>query len=169
MEKRSITISRMISIYIAVVSMLVGITTLIAILFIVIFLNGERSFAADYVEKAVEAWILDCQKSGKINTALFPEGADIIVVSDDGSDSFVKVSPSKEKVLRKFARKSSPENGRMLRGQDVYLRMDAPGENVFIHYRVSAPFEFMFLFVFALAYLIEVLIPTVILVKKKKI
>ena len=121
MEKRSMTISRMIGIYIAVVSTLIGFTTLIAIVFIAVFLNGESSFAADNVEKAVEAWIHDCQESGEINTALFPEGADIIIVSADGEELFVKVSHSKEKALRKFARESSVENGRNLHGKDVYL------------------------------------------------
>ncbi|WP_029231391.1 histidine kinase dimerization/phospho-acceptor domain-containing protein [Butyrivibrio sp. VCB2006] len=168
MEKRSMTISRMIGIYIAVVSTLIGFTTLIAIVFIAVFLNGESSFAADNLEKAVEAWIYDCQKCGEINTALFPEGADIIVVSSDGEELFVKVSHSKEKALRKFAQESSQENGRLLRGQDVYLRLDAPDKSAFIHYTVSAPHEYLILFIFALAYLLEVLIPTVILVKTIK-
>ncbi|WP_022763515.1 histidine kinase dimerization/phospho-acceptor domain-containing protein [Butyrivibrio sp. AD3002] len=167
MEKRSITISRMISIYIAVVSVLIGFTTLVALI-IAFFLNRESSFAADNVEKAVEAWIHDCQESGEINTALFPEGADIIVVSTDGEEIFVKVSSSKEKALRKFARESSPENGRLLHGKDVYLRMDAADESAFIHYCVSAPHEYLILFTFALAYLLEVLIPTVVLIKKIK-
>ncbi|WP_081667832.1 histidine kinase dimerization/phospho-acceptor domain-containing protein [Butyrivibrio sp. WCD2001] len=167
MEKRSMTISRMISIYIAVVSVLIGFTTLVALI-IAFFLNRESSFAADNVEKAVEAWIHDCQESGEINTALFPEGADIIVVSTDGEEIFVKVSSSKEKALRKFARESSPENGRLLHGKDVYLRMDAADESAFIHYCVSAPHEYLILFTFALAYLLEVLIPTVVLIKKIK-
>ncbi|MBP3196565.1 MAG: hypothetical protein J6N21_06120, partial [Butyrivibrio sp.] len=84
---------------------------LIAIVFIAVFLNVESSFAADNIEKAVEAWIYDCKKCGEINTALFPEGADIIVVSADGEESFVNVSHSKEKALRKFAQESSVENG----------------------------------------------------------
>ena len=168
MEKRSMTISRMIGIYIAVVSALIGFTTLIAIVFIAVFLNGESSFAADNLEKAVESWIYDCQKSGEINTAHFPEGADIIIVSADGEELFVKVSHSKEKALRKFARESSVENGRNLHGKDVYLRLDASDERAFIHYTVSAPHEYLILFTFALAYLLEVLIPTVVLVKKIK-
>ena len=70
------TISRMIGIYIAVVSALIGFTTLIAIVFIAVFLNGESSFAADNIEKAVEAWIYDCKECGEMNTALFPKGVD---------------------------------------------------------------------------------------------
>ena len=148
------TISRMIGIYITVVSILIGFTTLVAIIFIAVFLDGESSFAADNVAKAVETWIHDCQESGEINTALFPEGADIIVVSADGEKIYAKVSQSKEKALRKFAQESSPENGRMLRGQDVYLRLDAPDESAFIHYCVSAPHAYLVLFIFALAYLL---------------
>ncbi|SDA37573.1 His Kinase A (phospho-acceptor) domain-containing protein [Butyrivibrio sp. INlla18] len=162
------TISRMIGIYIAIVCVLIGFTTLVAIMFISFFLKGESSYAADNVEKAVEAWIIDCQESGEINTALFPEGADIIVISADGKEILVKVSSSKEKALRKFAKESSPENGRMLKGQDVYLRMDAVDRSAFIHYCVSAPYEYLILFGLALAYLLEVLIPTVVLVKKIK-
>ncbi len=116
MEKRSMTISRMIGIYNSVVSALIGFTTLIAIVCIAVFLNGESSFAADDLEKAGESWIYDCQESGDINTALFPKGADIIVVSADGEELFVKVSHSKEKALRKFAQESSSENGRKLHG-----------------------------------------------------
>ncbi|MBR5637070.1 MAG: hypothetical protein IKW81_09100 [Pseudobutyrivibrio sp.] len=168
MEKRSITISRMIGTYIAVVSALIGFTTLVAIIFFAFFLNRESSFAADNAEKAVEAWIYGCQESGEINTALFPEGADIIVISADGEESFAKVSHSKEKSLRKFAQESSPENGRMLKGQDVYLRLDAADESAFVHYSVSVPYEYLILFIFALTYLLEVLIPTVVLVKKIK-
>nr|WP_297707120.1 histidine kinase dimerization/phospho-acceptor domain-containing protein [uncultured Butyrivibrio sp.] len=168
MEKRSLTISRLIGIYIAVVSVLIGFTSLVAIIFITFFLKGESSFAADNVEKAVEAWIYDCQKSGEISTALFPEGADIIVISADGEVSFVKVSHSNEKALRKFARESSPENGRKLHGKNVYLRLDAVDESAFIHYCVSAPHEYLILSIFALAYLLEVLIPTVVLVKMIK-
>ncbi len=167
MEKRSMTISRMIGIYIAVICVLIGFTTLVALI-IAFLLNRESSFAADNVEKAVETWIYDCQESGEINTALFPERADIIVVSADGEEIFVKVSSSKEKALRKFANKSSRENGRKLHGKDVYLRMDAADESAFIHYCVSAPHEYLILFTFALAYLLEVLIPTVVLVKKIK-
>lgn len=161
------TISRMIGIYIAVICVLIGFTTLVALI-IAFLLNRESSFAADNVEKAVETWIYDCQESGEINTALFPERADIIVVSADGEEIFVKVSSSKEKALRKFANKSSRENGRKLHGKDVYLRMDAADESAFIHYCVSAPHEYLILFTFALAYLLEVLIPTVVLVKKIK-
>ena len=167
MEKGSMTISRMIGIYIAVICVLIGFTTLVALI-IAFLLNRESSFAADNVEKAVETWIYDCQESGEINTALFPERADIIVVSADGEEIFVKVSSSKEKALRKFANKSSRENGRKLHGKDVYLRMDAADESAFIHYCVSAPHEYLILFTFALAYLLEVLIPTVVLVKKIK-
>lgn len=167
MEKRSMTISRMIGIYIAVICVLIGFTTLVALI-IAFLLNRESSFAADNVEKAVETWIYDCQESGEINTALFPERADIIVFSADGEEIFVKVSSSKEKALRKFANKSSRENGRKLHGKDVYLRMDAANESAFIHYCVSAPHEYLILFTFALAYLLEVLIPTVVLVKKIK-
>lgn len=167
MEKGSMTISRMIGIYIAVICVLIGFTTLVALI-IAFLLNRESSFAADNVEKAVETWIYDCQESGEINTALFPERADIIVVSADGEEIFVKVSSSKEKALRKFANKSSRENGRKLHGKDVYLRMDAADESAFIHYCVSAPHEYLIIFTFALAYLLEVLIPTVVLVKKIK-
>lgn len=158
----------MIGIYIAVVGALVGITTIVAFLFIRIFLNDDSSFAADNVEKKVNEWISECQESGQLETAHFPEGADIIVVTTDGEKAFMKVTKSQEKALRDFAEKSSATNGRVLKGQDVYLRIDAVSEIAYVHYSVSAPFEYLFLFIFVFAYLLEVLIPTIVLVKKIK-
>ena len=159
----------MISIYIISILTLVGITSFAVLIFWAFYLGDGSSKRADAVEKEVDDWVTVSDKEHEFDIVSFPEGADCIIISDANEEIYASASQEYEKKLRDFIRFSELyENERYLDGQDVYMAVHEGGETAYIHYSLATPHEWIFLFGVILIYLLEILIPTMILIGRIK-
>ena len=159
----------MISIYIISILVLVGITSFAVWIFWAFCLGDGSSKRADAVEKEVDAWVTVSENEHEFDTASFPQGADCIIISDASEDIYVSASQEYEKKLQDFISFSEAyESDRYLDGQDVYLAVHEGGETAYIHYSLATPHEWIFLFGVILIYLLEILIPTMIVIGRIK-
>ncbi len=124
---------------------------------------------ADYAEQKVEAWIDNCKEKERIEIESFPENADYVWIDNDGKLLRSSQDAENNKGLKKFIeRYEKYEIGRDIKGHNVYTILKDDNSVVFIHYIIGYRYEYVFLIIVVLVLMIDVLIPTLLLIKRIK-
>ena len=167
MEKRGISIGGMMGIYIISVISLLCITALICTISVTMWMNSDSYTEPGKIERDVEGWLSDSLYSGEFDTSSFPEEAGCIMISESGEEIYSHFDGSDENSLRDFVSEfeNTPEC-RILRGQNVYLKVNAEGASVYIHYNLGVHNEYLIFGVAALSFALVVIVPTIIVIRK---
>ena len=124
---------------------------------------------AEYAEQKVEAWIDNCKEKERIEIESFPENADYVWIDNDGKLLRSSQDAENNKELKKFIeRYEKYEIGRDIKGNNVYTILKDDNSVVFIHYIIGYRYEYIFLIIVVLVLMIDVLIPTLLLIKRIK-
>jgi len=167
MEKNGIKISKMVGIYIFSVICLLGITV-IAVFFAISMWMSSGSYAEPReVEKSVEKWIADSIVSNELDPSSFPQDAGCIITDEGGNEVFASFAGD-EKKLRKYAEEHPTGESRILKGQDIYIRFEIGTEAAYVHYSLEVKNEYMILALILVLFVLEVMVPTVILIRRMK-
>ena len=167
MEKRGISIGKMMGIYIISIICLLCITAVITVILVTMWLNSDSYVEPGKIDRDVETWVYESVASGEFDTSSFPERAGCIIIADSGEEIYSHFSGFDEESLRSFITEfeSSPEC-RILRGQDVYLKFGENGATAYIHYDMSASNEFVVFAIVLLVFALVIVIPTIIVIRK---
>ncbi len=164
MEKANVRLSGVIGLYLIVIVTLIGIVSIAA----AFAFNGLTTVRADDTEKRVESWIDESKRNGEYDLALFPQKADYIVVENGKIISSEIRNGDPEKLKQFFSYSKEFGQGVFLDGQEVY-RVDEIGEStIFTHYSVGVPSEWIVLGFIIVAYILSILVPSVVLINKLK-
>ena len=169
MEKRGISIGRMVGIYVISIICLISITLLITALSVTVWMNSGSYVEPGEIERKVESWVAESITSGEFDTSSFPENAGCIMIDEDGEEIYSAFDGSDEKKLREFAKQSegTPE-ARILQGQDVYIKVTLGGVSAHVHYNMGVGYEYVILAAVFLLLILEVMVPTIILIHRIK-
>ncbi|SDB12897.1 His Kinase A (phospho-acceptor) domain-containing protein [Pseudobutyrivibrio sp. YE44] len=164
MEKTNVKLSGIVLAYLLVVVALLGAVTIVA----VIVFNNMTPSRADDTENQVEAWIDMVESDSEINMASFPKKADYVLESDgqEISSSISNINPKKmEEYITSY---KTYGQEKYLEGQEVYIAKTIGESTIYIHYSLGVPGEWMALSFIVLAYILVIIIPSVILISKLK-
>lgn len=169
MEKRSDGLSKIIIKYIIIVFTLI-LTSLcvLAIISLIIFSKKDVK-PANYVEQKVEAWIDSCKEKGAIEVESFPENADYIWKKNDGK----LIANSEDAtnncgLLRFIEGYEKYQIGQDIKGNNVYTILKDDNSVIFIHYVIGYKYEYLILIIMVLVIVLDVMIPTILLIKRIK-
>ncbi len=169
MEKRSDGLSKIIIKYIIIVITMILVSLGIMALVLLCILTKKDLKPADYAEQKVEAWIDDCKEKERIEIESFPENADYVWKDNDGKLLRSSQDAENNKELKKFIERNEKyEIGRDIKGHNVYTILKDDNSVVFIHYIIGYRYEYIFLIIVVLVLMIDVLIPTLLLIKRIK-
>lgn len=169
MEKRSDGLSKIIIKYIIIVITMILVSLGIMALVFLCILTKKDLKPADYAEQKVEAWIDNCKEKERIEIESFPENADYVWIDNDGKLLRSSQDAENNKELKKFIeRYEKYEIGRDIKGNNVYTILQDDNSVVFIHYIIGYRYEYIFLIIVVLVLMIDVLIPTLLLIKRIK-
>ena len=165
MEKRGISFGRMVGIYVISIMCLIGITVLITLISVTAWMNSDSYVEPGEIEREVETWVAQTKASGEFDMSSFPEDAGCIMTDEEGNEVYTALDGSDEKKFRNFIKQceSYPES-KVLQGQDVYLKLTIDGISVHIHYNMGVGNEYLILMGVILLLILEVAVPTVILI-----
>ncbi|MBP3753908.1 MAG: hypothetical protein J6I66_03545 [Lachnospiraceae bacterium] len=165
MEKRGISFGRMVGIYVISIMCLIGITVLITLISVATWMNSDSYVEPGEIEREVENWVDQTKTSGEFDMSSFPENAGCIMTDEDGNEVYTALDGSDEKNFRNFIKQceSYPES-KVLQGQDVYLKLTIDGTSAYIHYNMGVGNEYLILAGVILLLILEVAVPTVILI-----
>ncbi|MCR5716685.1 MAG: hypothetical protein K6G23_07570 [Lachnospiraceae bacterium] len=165
MEKANVKLSGIIGRYLLGIIALLGIVTLIA--GAVVMHLTTRS--ADDTEQQIVTWLAEGKESGVYDPATLPQNADYLWEAD-GAEILVDIHVGSEEKLRQYASVYKTSGAEiMLDGQEVYRgEVLGDGEILFIHYSLAVPGEWIALFMIVLAYVLAILVPSVVLIAKLK-
>ncbi|MCR4567512.1 MAG: hypothetical protein K5769_05645 [Pseudobutyrivibrio sp.] len=167
MEKRTIDISRIIMIYIFAVLTMITITSVVTAKLVGEYLDGNHA-SPDAIEKQVEGWLAEAEKSNRFDTKNFPEVAECIIENENG-DIVFKTKLDSKNDLEDFVKIfKSQKLERNLQGQDVYLAKEVSGETAYIHYSLHVDNEWIMLALIVIIFAVEIIIPTAIVIFKIK-
>ena len=169
MEKRSDGLSKIIIKYVIIVITMILVSLGIMALVFLCILTKKDLKPADYAEQKVEAWIDNCKEKERIEIESFPENADYVWIDNDGKLLRSSQDAENNKELKKFIeRYEKYEIGRDIKGNNVYTILQDDNSVVFIHYIIGYRYEYIFLIIVVLVLMIDVLIPTLLLIKRIK-
>lgn len=169
MEKRSDGLSKIIIKYIIIVITMILVSLGIMALVLLCILTKKDLKPAEYAEQKVEAWIDNCKEKERIEIESFPENADYVWKDNDGKLLRSSQDAENNKELKKFIeRYEKYEIGRDIKGNNVYTILKDDNSVVFIHYIIGYRYEYIFLIIVVLVLMIDVLIPTLLLIKRIK-
>jgi signal transduction histidine kinase len=169
MEKRCDGISKIIIKYIIIVfTLMVTSLGLLAVISLIIFSKKDLK-PANYVEQKVEEWIDSCKEKGSIEIESFPEDADYVWKANDGKMIGSSADADNNNGLKKFMeRYEKHQIGQEIKGHNVYMTVTDDDSVLFIHYIIGYRYEYIFLIIVVLVLMIDILIPTVLLIKRIK-
>ena len=169
MEKRSDGLSKIIIKYVIIVITMILVSLGIMALVFLCILTKKDLKPADYAEQKVEVWIDNCKEKERIEIESFPENADYVWIDNDGKLLRSSQDVENNKELKKFIeRYEKYEIGRDIKGHNVYTILKDDNSVVFIHYIIGYRYEYIFLIIVVLVLMIDVLIPTLLLIKRIK-
>lgn len=169
MEKRSDGLSKIIIKYIIIVITMILVSLGIMALVFLCILTKKDLKPADYAEQKVEAWIENCKEKERIEIESFPENADYVWKDNDGKLIRSSQDAENNKGLKEFIeRYEKYEIGQDIKGHNVYTILKDDNSVVFIHYIIGYRYEYIFLIIVVLVLMIDVLIPTLLLIKRIK-
>ena len=167
MEKRSDGLSKIIIKYVIIVITMILVSLGIMALVFLCILTKKDLKSADYAEQKVEAWIDNCKEKERIEIESFPENADYVWKDNDGKLLRSSQDAENNKELKKFIERNEKyEIGRDIKGHNVYTILKDDNSVVFIHYIIGYRYEYIFLIIVVLVLMIDVLIPTLLLIKR---
>lgn len=171
MEKRTTTITKMTIVYIVVVVSLVLTTTLLWALSMNTLLSSENGVSkgrADGVESEINEWVSK-QETGKLDLSSFPKGADYVYENSAGEVLSKQIHESEETSFPSMIFYLKSKNiSKISKNQDIYLRLHAGEDILFIHYSLGVHYEWLALFAAGFLYILDFVIPTIIFIKKIK-
>ena len=164
MEKTNLKFGGILGLYFLIISGLLCVVTIFA----VIGFQNMTAVRADDTEKKVQTWIENAEATGKLETDSFPENADY-VVEKDGEEITSGINDGNEEKLRKYISQYKA-NGKEkhLDGQEAYMAKKIGNSVIFIHYRVGVSGEWTAFGLTALAYILVILVPSVVLINRLK-
>lgn len=169
MEKRSDGLSKIIIKYVIIVITMILVSLGIMALVFLCILTKKDLKPADYAEQKVEAWIDNCKEKERIEIESFPENVDYVWKENDGKLIRSSQDAENNKGLKKFIeRYEKYEIGQDIKGHNVYTILKDDNSVVFIHYIIGYRYEYIFLIIVVLVLMIDVLIPTLLLIKRIK-
>lgn len=164
MEKTDVKFSGVLGIYFLIISSLLCVVTVVA----VIVFQNMTAVRADDTEKKVETWIKNAEATGKIDTNSFPENADY-VAEKDGEEIASEINDGNEEKLRKYiSQYKSNGKEKYLDGQEAYMAKKIGDSIIYIHYSVGVSGEWTAFGLTALAYILVILVPSVVLINRLK-
>lgn len=169
MEKRSVSISKLITGYVVEVIVLLGITILALLIAFNILVSNGAINTANQVENEVNSWIDHCVELGEINLETFPQAADYILEQGDGETAQYSEDATDNKGLKKFMEEyHSGGKGMIVKGQDVYLTVKSGNDILYIHYVIGMNHGILIGFMVFIILSLEIIIPTIILIRRIK-
>ena len=166
MEKSGMKISRMVGIYIVSVILLIGITGIISVFYISRWLSSDSYTEPQVTESEVESWLAESINAGSFDPYSFPQGAGLIIRDSEEKEIYASFTSSDEKKLRKFTEDYAGEGeSRILKGQDIYLKVRLDGQVAFIHYSMKVNNEMTVALAVIAAFMLAVLLPTIVLIR----
>ena len=166
MEKSGMKISRMVGIYIVSVILLMGITGIISMFYISRWLSSDSYTEPKITESEVENWLAESINADSFDPYSFPQNAGLIIRDSEGKEIYASFTASDEKKLRKFAEDYSGEGeSRILKGQDLYLKVRLDGQVAFIHYSMKVKNEMTVALAVIASFMLAVLLPTIVLIR----
>ena len=164
MEKTNLKFGGILGIYFLIISGLLCVVTIFA----VIGFQNMTAVRADDTEKKVQTWIENAEATGKLETDSFPENADY-VVEKDGEEITSGINDGNEEKLRKYiSQYKSNGKEKYLDGQEAYMAKKIGDSIIYIHYSVGVSGEWTAFGLTALAYILVILVPSVVLINRLK-
>lgn len=169
MEKRCDGISKIIVKYIIIVfTLMVTTLGLLAVISLLIISKNDIK-PANYVEQKVDAWIETCKQNGRIDIESFPEDADYVWKANDGKVIGNSVNGGNNHGLNKFIEGYEKyQIGQEIKGHNVYMTITDADSVLFIHYIIGFKYEYLIVIIMALILMLDVVIPTILLIKRIK-
>ena len=164
MEKTDVKFGGILGIYFLIIAVLLCVVTIFA----VFGFQNMTAVRADDTEKKVETWIENAEATGNIETDSFPENADY-VVEKDGEEIGAGINDGNEEKLRKYiSQYKSNGKEKYLDGQEAYMAQNIGDSIIYIHYSVGVSGEWTAFGLTALAYILVILVPSVVLINRLK-
>ena len=164
MEKTNLKFGGIWGIYFLIISGLLCVVTIFA----VIGFQNMTAVRADDTEKKVQTWIENAEATGKLETDSFPENADY-VAEKDGEEIASGINDGNEEKLRKYiSQYKSNGKEKYLDGQEAYMAKKIGDSIIYIHYSVGVSGEWTAFGLTALAYILVILVPSVVLINRLK-
>ena len=133
--------------------------------------SGTGVISGGRIAKATEIeayeWARSDMESGYFNRETVPEHLDVIILNATGEETFSKCAPSYEKDLRAFMTAMRTDgSGVSGNNRQIYAELINTYETAYIHYSLIADHETLFLALFILICVLDILIPTMLFIRK---
>ena len=162
MEKTRIRLTGIIGIYLLGIAVLLAIVTT---MFVISF-DSISHVRADDTEKQVTEWIDTSEKTQSFDTDAIPENADYILKNGSNIVDSRIVNFKEQDMDRAITRLDASGTGRFLEKQEVFISRTIQDKTIYIHYSLKINGEWAVLIAFIAAYILAILIPSVILIHR---
>lgn len=162
MEKTRIRLTGIIGIYLLNIAVLLAIVTT---MFVISF-DSISHVRADDTEKQVTEWINTLKKTQSFDTDAIPENADYILKNGSNIVDSRIVNCKEQDMDRAITRLEASGTGRFLDKQEVFISRTIQDKTIYIHYSLKINGEWAVLIAFIAAYILAILIPSVILIHR---
>ena len=162
MEKTRIRLTGIIGIYLLGIAVLLAIVTT---MFVISF-DSISHVRADDTEKQVTEWIDTSEKTQSFDTDAIPENADYILKNGSNIVDSRIVNCKEQDMDRAITRLDASGTGRFLEKQEVFISRTIQDKTIYIHYSLKINGEWAVLIAFIAAYILAILIPSVILIHR---
>ena len=162
MEKTRIRLTGIIGIYLLNIAVLLAIVTT---MFVISF-DSISHVRADDTEKQVTEWIDTSEKTQSFDTDAIPENADYILKNGSNIVDSRIVNCKEQDMDRAITRLEASGTGRFLDKQEVFISRTIQDKTIYIHYSLKINGEWAVLIAFLAAYILAILIPSVILIHR---
>lgn len=162
MEKTRIRLTGIIGIYLLGIAVLLAIVTT---MFVISF-DSISHVRADDTEKQVTEWIDTSEKTQSFDTDAIPENADYILKNGSNIVDSRIVNCKEQDMDRAITCLDASGTGRFLEKQEVFISRTIQDKTIYIHYSLKINGEWAVLIAFIAAYILAILIPSVILIHR---
>lgn len=162
MEKTRIRLTGIIGIYLLGIAVLLAIVTT---MFVISF-DSISNVRADDTEKQVTEWINTSEKAQNFDINTIPEKADYILKNGDKVVDSRIINCEGQDMDRAITRLEASGTGRFLENQEVFVSETIQDKTIYIHYSFKINGEWAVLIAFIAAYILAILIPSVILIHR---
>lgn len=162
MEKTRIRLTGIIGIYLLGIAVLLAIVTT---MFVISF-DSISHVRADDTEKQVTEWIDTSEKTQSFDTDAIPENADYILKNGSNIVDSRIVNCKEQDMDRVITCLDASGTGRFLEKQEVFISRTIQDKTIYIHYSLKINGEWAVLIAFIAAYILAILIPSVILIHR---
>jgi len=174
MEERKVKVrkdSKLVAIlarYVLIVAVLLIISFLAFYRTIIYFYSGGRWRVASQTENETMAWAEGSKDTGYFDRDTIPEDVDVIIDDENGNEVFRLIcNPENEDFLDAFRQAIKKGDAPIARQrQEFYKAITTGHETAYVHYSMAAENEDILLLIFVFVCTLDVLIPTILLIRR---